>query len=132
MLPEHLDVVAAVIMRDGRYLVTRRPRGTHLAGYWEFPGGKLDTDETHAAALAREMREELAAPVEVGGLVLATTHLYQERSVSLYFYSCELRGEPRPQLGQQMRWVERADLNSLEFPAADKALVELLIASEMR
>ena len=132
MPPEHLDVVAAVIVRDGRYLVTCRPQGTHLAGYWEFPGGKLDAGETHQAALVREMREELAVPVEVGGLVLTSTHHYPERSVSLYFYSCELGGEPRPLLGQQMRWVAPEDLNRLEFPPADEELIALLIASATR
>ena len=74
-----VHVVAAVIFRDGRYLVTRRQKGVHLEGYWEFPGGKVDPGETDEAALVREIREELDAGVEVGRLVLATTHHYPER-----------------------------------------------------
>jgi 8-oxo-dGTP diphosphatase len=119
-------VVAAVILRDGRYLVTRRQRGTHLAGYWEFPGGKVDAGESAEAALVREIAEELAVGCTVGELILRTTHDYPERSVTLAFYVCRLTGEPSPALGQEMQWVEPAALPSLEFPAADEELIALL------
>lgn len=125
-----VHVVAAVIFRDGRYLVTRRQKGVHLEGYWEFPGGKVDPGETAEAALVREIREELDAGVDVGRLVLATTHHYPERSVSLAFYECTLTGEPRPLLGQEMRWVSPPDLRSLTFPPADEELIALLSASD--
>ena len=85
-------VVAAVIEEDGAFLVTRRQKGVHLAGLWEFPGGKIDDGETHAAALAREIREELDADVDVGDLVFHVTHDYDDRTVALYFYRCTLRG----------------------------------------
>lgn len=126
-----IHVVAAVILRDGRYLITRRQKGVHLEGYWEFPGGKVDAGEADATALAREMREELDTGVEVGRLVLATTHHYPERSVSLAFYECVLTGEPRPLLGQDMRWVAPGELRALAFPPADEELIALLSASEM-
>lgn len=122
-------VVAAVILRDGRYLVTRRLKDTHLAGFWEFPGGKVDAGETEADALTREIREELAVGCTVGTLILRTTHDYAERSVTLAFYACALTGEPRPALGQEMRWVEPADLPGLEFPPADEELIALLSAA---
>jgi 8-oxo-dGTP diphosphatase len=122
-------VVAAVILRDDRYLVTRRQKGVHLEGYWEFPGGKVDPGETDEAALVREIREELDAGVEVGRLVLATTHHYPERSVSLAFYECVLTGAPTPLLGQEMRWVAPAGLTSLAFPPADEELIALLSVS---
>lgn len=121
-----IAVVAAVIARDGRYLVTRRQQGVHLAGLWEFPGGKIDPDETHANALRREIREELDADVEVGTLILETTHSYDDRTITLFFYACELRGTPRPLLGQEMRWVGRSELPTLGFPPADDELIRLL------
>lgn len=122
-------VVAAVIEEGDRFLVTRRQQGVHLAGLWEFPGGKIDPAETHQAALRREIREELDADVEVQQLLLHTTHAYPDRTVSLYFYRCRLIGEPRPMLGQQMQWVARTQLASLGFPPADEELIRLLTAS---
>ena len=124
-----IHVVAAVVLKDGRYLVTRRQKGTHLEGYWEFPGGKVDPGESDEAALVREIREELDAGVKVGRLVLATTHYYPERSVSLAFYECALTSEPRPLLGQEMRWVSPPNLRSLAFPPADEELIALLSVS---
>jgi len=120
-------VVAAVIEQGGSFLITRRLEGTHLAGMWEFPGGKIASGETHAQALIREIREELDADVDVGPLVFKTEHAYAERTISLHFYRCLLRGEPRPLLGQQMKWVPRAELDALEFPPADADLIRLLI-----
>ena len=120
-------VVAAVIEESGAFLVTRRPDGVHLAGLWEFPGGKIGPAESHADALRREMQEELAADVDVHDLVFQTTHAYPERDVSLYFYNCALRQRPRPLLGQEMRWVKRSDLTTLGFPPADEELLEILI-----
>jgi mutator protein MutT len=125
-------VVAAVIEQDGAFLVTRRLKGTFLAGLWEFPGGKIARGETHLQGLVREMREELAADVEVGALVFETQHDYADRSVSLHFYRCTLRNTPRPLLGQQMRWVPRAELQTLEFPPADEELIRLLTEPEPR
>ncbi len=125
-------VVAAVIEDDHRFLVTRRQSGVHLAGMWEFPGGKIDPDETHGAALARELREELDVEVEVGERVHRTMHAYPERTIELYFYRCSLKGVPRPLLGQEMRWVPRGELRALGFPPADTELIELLAKSDDR
>ena len=120
------SVVAAVIENDHRFLVTRRQPGVHLAGMWEFPGGKVDSGETHGAALQRELREELGVEVDVAERVYQTLHAYPDRTVELYFYRCSLKGTPRPLLGQEMRWVPRAELRSLGFPPADTELIELL------
>jgi len=125
-------VVAAVIEDDGTFLVTRRPEGTHLGGLWEFPGGKLDAGETHEQALAREIREELDSDIEVGALLLETEHAYADRTVSLCFYRCALRGSPRPLLGQQIRWVPRAELRTLDFPPADEDVIRLLMDPNAR
>ena len=119
-------VVAAVIEENDRFFLTQRRPGAHLAGMWEFPGGKIDPEESHAAALRREIREELGADVDVGELVFTTTYAYPDRTLVLYFYRCGLIGRPRPLLGQDMRWVPRAELASLGLPPADTALIELL------
>jgi 8-oxo-dGTP diphosphatase len=122
-------VVAAVIEDRHRFLLTRRQPGTHLAGMWEFPGGKIDPDESHDAALRRELREELGVDLEVGELVHETTHAYPDVTVALYFYRCRVIGAPQPLLGQEMRWVARGELPSLGFPPADTELIELLTRS---
>jgi 8-oxo-dGTP diphosphatase len=120
-------VVAAVIERDGEFLLTLRPDGTHLAGHWEFPGGKVHPSETHAEALRREIFEELDAVASVRELVHTVTHAYPEKTVELFFYHCDLTGEPKPMMGQQMRWVSRGDLAGLPFPEADRDLIAQLI-----
>ena len=127
----NIVVVAAVIEQAGTFLVTRRQPGVHLAGMWEFPGGKIDPDESHPVALQREIREELDAAIEVGELVHEATYAYSDRTVELYFYRCALLGNPRPLLGQELRWVARADLASLPFPPADAELIDLLEESDV-
>ena len=119
-------VIAAVIERDDAFLLTRRLKGTHLAGTWEFPGGKCEPGETHEACLARELLEELGATSTIGEEIFAITHAYPERTVELHFRRAVLHGEPSPQIGQEMRWVGRADLGTLEFPEADRELIALL------
>lgn len=125
-------VVAAVIEDNDRFFLTTRQPGVHLAGMWEFPGGKIDPDESHADALKREIREELDAEIDVGELIFHTVHAYPDVTVALYFYRCGLRGAPRPRLGQEMRWVPRGELPSLGLPPADKELIDLLMASGVR
>ncbi|MCX6550163.1 MAG: (deoxy)nucleoside triphosphate pyrophosphohydrolase [Acidobacteria bacterium] len=129
MAIERVTVTAAVVERDGRFLLTRRLEGTHLAGHWEFPGGKCHDHESLAECLAREIREELDADVFVHEEILATAHEYPERMVALHFFRCSLLTEPRPVLGQLMRWVLRAELGSLALPPADDELVRLLTGS---
>ena len=122
-------VTAAIIERDGRFLVTRRPPGVHLAGAWEFPGGKCDADEPLTVCMTRELREELAIEAIIGREILTTTHDYPDRRVELHFFRCESTEEPSPVLGQEMRWVERHELGQLEFPPADSALITILMPS---
>jgi mutator protein MutT len=119
-------VTAAVIERDGQVLVTRRPRGVHLEGLWEFPGGKCDPGEPLDRCLARELREELDVDARVGLEVFTTSHAYEDRRVELHFFACELVGDPRPLLGQDMQWVARTELASLQFPPADAELIAAL------
>ena len=123
-------VVAAVIERDGEFLLTLRPDGTHLAGHWEFPGGKCYPHETHAEALRRELFEELDIVGDVRACVYRVTHSYPDRTVDLHFYECEFDGVPKPMIGQAMRWVKREELRRLPFPEADAALIEQLTGPE--
>ena len=119
-------VCAAIIERDGRFLITKRQKGAHLEGFWEFPGGKCEPGETLAACLVRELREELDAEVAVGEKVITTMHAYPVWSVELHFLRCELIGVPVPQMGQQMLWADREDLARLPFPPADLELIRIL------
>jgi mutator protein MutT len=123
-------VTAAVIRRGEHYLVTRRQKGVHLEGLWEFPGGKCDPGESLVDCLRRELREELGADATVGQELLAVTHHYPERSVELHFLTTELAQEPAPLLGQEMRWVPRHELRALRFPPADDELIALLERDE--
>lgn len=121
--------VAAALIRDaaGRYLITRRTAGTHLAGLWEFPGGKREPGETLAECLRRELGEELGAEFEVGEKVETITWRYPEKVVVLHFYRCRwLRGQLEPREGQTHLWVEPGHLGDYEFPPADRSLIERL------
>jgi 8-oxo-dGTP diphosphatase len=122
-------VTAAVIERDGTFLVTRRHAGVHLEGYWEFPGGKCDRGESLTDCLRREILEELASDITVGQKLFSTAHDYPDRIVELHFFACELTDEPRAMLGQEMRWAKRADLRALHFPPADDELIERLVSA---
>ena len=122
-----IDVVAGLVFRAGRLLITQRRPGSHLAGLWEFPGGKLDPGEDWIPALHRELREELAIGVEVGPLIKELTHAYPEKTVRLRFYRCHWRqGEPQILDCAALAWVGSKDLSRFEFPAADRRLLERL------
>lgn len=127
-----IAVVAAVVEVEDAFLVTRRLRGSHLAGLWEFPGGKIHDGESPAEALTRELREELGVDADVGALLFQTSHAYDDRTIALSFYSCSLRATPRPLLGQKMRWVARAELVTLGFPPADEELIRRLTERDAR
>ncbi|HEX2343316.1 MAG TPA: (deoxy)nucleoside triphosphate pyrophosphohydrolase [Vicinamibacterales bacterium] len=121
-----LTVVAAVVERGGRFLVTRRQPGVHLEGYWEFPGGKCEPAEAHDRCLRRELSEELGVDARVGDRLLETSHDYPDRTVTLHFYRCEIDQEPQPLLKQEIKWATRGELGSLEFPPADAELIRIL------
>jgi mutator protein MutT len=129
--PPTIVVTAAVVERDHRFLVTRRLHGTHLAGCWEFPGGKCRAGEALEACLEREIAEELGARLRVGDEIHAVAHAYPERTVELHFFQCDLLDEPQPVLGQEIRWVPRHELASLEFPPADADLIAMLLQGDL-
>jgi len=122
-------VTAAVVERNGRLLVTRRLEGSHMGGFWEFPGGKCEPGELPQACLARELLEELGVAAVVHDEIYRTTYAYGDRVLDLRFFRCELAAEPCPLLGQEIRWVPRHELLELAFPPADAELVTRLAAS---
>jgi 8-oxo-dGTP diphosphatase len=127
-VPLVIEVTAALIRDgDGRYLITQRRRGSHLAGLWEFPGGKLEAGETPEIGLRRELEEELTATFEVGPLVETIHWEYPDRTIVLRFYRCRhLSGPIEPREGQAMAWVAPERLGDYEFPPADGALIQRL------
>jgi 8-oxo-dGTP diphosphatase len=122
----HIIVAAAVVRRGDAYLVTRRLKGTHLEGLWEFPGGKCEPGEALEACLRREIVEELGVHAVVKHLLLSTRHTYDTRHIELHFFACDLDAEPHPRLGQEIRWTPRGELRQLTFPPADAELIQLL------
>jgi 8-oxo-dGTP diphosphatase len=124
---DRIAVVALIAERDNKFLVARRLKGTHLAGYWEFPGGKVRDDESNEAALEREIDEELGCSVVGLKAVFRTSHDYPERTVELRFFRGELVGAPTGRLGQELKWVAREELASLELPPADAQLIDELL-----
>jgi len=119
-------VTAAIVERNGTFLVTRRPDGVHLAGLWEFPGGKCEPGESHEDCLRREIREELGVDILVLSEVFRVSHSYDDRIVELHFFRCDIHAAPQPLIGQEIRWVPGTGLLDLEFPPADAELIELL------
>lgn len=119
-------VTAAVVERDGLLLVTQRLEGTHLAGHWEFPGGKCEPAEDVPQCLTREILEELGVRCVVGEEIHRTLYAYGERRLELVFLRCRIDDEPQPLLGQEIRWVTRRELGKLQFPPADAELIKLL------
>jgi 8-oxo-dGTP diphosphatase len=121
-------VVAAVIRGDdGRFLLARRPPGGHLAGLWEFPGGRVEDGETAEAALARELGEELGIEASIGAPVTFAWHRDDAREILLLFYQAELvKGTPHGREGQEICWFHARELPALATPPADAALVRHL------
>ncbi len=123
-----IRVVAAVIYDPlGRVLIAQRPAGKTLAGCWEFPGGKIEVAESGAAALRRELREELG--VEAGAMhpVLELRHEYPERHVELSVWKVhEYEGVPAGREGQSLRWEVPAALRSIALLAADLPIIDWL------
>jgi 8-oxo-dGTP diphosphatase len=130
-LPIRLVVAAALIDRDGRVLLAERPAGKHLAGTWEFPGGKVEDGETPEVALIRELKEELGIDTEASCLAPASfaSHSYEHFHLVLMLYVCrKWRGVPHGHDGQRLRWERVNDLFSIDMPPADRPLIGTLAA----
>jgi mutator protein MutT len=123
-------VAAGLLFQSGKLLITQRPPGGHLAGLWEFPGGKCEPGETLPECLQRELHEELGVVVNVRECVETLEHAYPEKIVQLSFYRCALViGEPEGREGQSIKWVGSDELGQYQFPEADVQLLEKLKAN---
>jgi 8-oxo-dGTP diphosphatase len=123
-----VEVVAALVQDEkGRYLITQRRQGSHLAGLWEFPGGKREADESLEEALRRELAEELSARFAVGQRVETVRWEYPERTIVIHFYRCRLEsGTIEPREDQAMAWVAPDRLSDFDFPPADRDVIARL------
>ncbi|HEY1899163.1 MAG TPA: 8-oxo-dGTP diphosphatase MutT [Steroidobacteraceae bacterium] len=122
-----LVVAAALCDAQGRILIAQRPAHKHMAGRWEFPGGKVGAGETEEQGLVRELREELDVQVREPQFCLRLTHAYPDRTVELSFWIVRrFAGEPRGLDGQQLKWVAAADLALQDILEADQPFIEAL------
>ena len=123
-----IRVVAAVIERDGRYLITQRRASAVLPLLWEFPGGRVETGETDATALKRELSHRLGVTIEPGQMISFVTHPYEKYAVDLYLYECTLvGGEPRLVNVADFRWVKSAEFERYQFTPADELSMSKLL-----
>ena len=124
-----LVAAAALLDRNDRVLISRRPQGKPMAGLWEFPGGKVDDGETPEAALIRELDEELGIHVSEGCLTPLTfaSHGYDEFHLLMPLYVCQnWDGTVTPCEGQQLKWVHPVSLGDYDMPPADKPLITVV------
>lgn len=122
-----IEVAVGLICRNGRYLIARRKPGSHLAGFWEFPGGKRETGESLTECLQRELLEELGIRVDLPVPYRIIRHDYMDRIIELHFFRCAIeKGDPAPIDCEEIRWVHPKDLTQFEFPPADYAIIEAL------
>jgi 8-oxo-dGTP diphosphatase len=126
-----IDVVAAIIYNSSnQLLITKRPEGFHLAGLWEFPGGKVEDGEQQKNALAREIKEETNLEIKVGNLFWTEIADYTMKRVNLFFYECCLVTENQKVKCLEIddfRWLEKHELKLYEFPEADYQLINHLM-----
>ena len=122
-----IQVAAAIIQQDGHYLIAKRKAGTHLGGFWEFPGGKREEGESLEACLRRELQEELGIEITVTEPFRVIRHEYPDKTVELHFFRCSVAGgEPQPLGCDEIRWVAPEELASVTFPPADQSVIEAL------
>jgi 8-oxo-dGTP diphosphatase len=120
-------VAAALFDAAGRVLIAKRPDGKHMAGWWEFPGGKVGPGESDAQALVRELREELGVETDAGPEIMTLTHDYPDRIIDLVLIRATLRdGAPRGLDGQALKWVDCQSLGSERLLPADAPFIDAL------
>ena len=123
-----IRVVAALIERDGRYLITQRRETAVLPLLWDFPGGRVEDGESDEAALAREVQERLGAAVEVGQLISFVNHPYERYAVDLFLYECKLLTEQlHCHAVKDYAWVISKEMESYSFTPVDEASMSKLL-----
>ncbi|MGC8991159.1 MAG: (deoxy)nucleoside triphosphate pyrophosphohydrolase [Verrucomicrobiia bacterium] len=123
-----IEVAAALILRNGRLLLTRRSHPPKLAGLWEFPGGKCEPGEKPAQSLKRELLEELGIKVQVGPLLFTSRHPRSNPPLILHFFKCKIiGGQPKPLECSAMAWVPPHEINNYKFPEPDSKFLDWLL-----
>ncbi len=126
--PRSIRVVAAVIAKEGRYLITQRRPAAVLPLLWEFPGGRVEKSESDADALRREVRHRLSVDIDVGELISFVSHPYEHYVVDLYLYECTVTaGELRALNVNDFRWVTSEEFDRYPFTPADEASMTKLL-----
>jgi mutator protein MutT len=126
-LPHKQIGVAVIWNQAGQILIDRRKAGSTMGGLWEFPGGKIEPGETAEACIVREIQEELAIEITVGEQLISIEHTYPTFHLKLIVHHCQhLSGIPQPIESEEIRWVNIADLNNYQFPAANIAIINAL------
>lgn len=121
-----IEIAIAVVEHSGRYLVGQRPTRKPLAGLWEFPGGKVEPGETAAEAAVRETREETGLEIVLDALIEQLDHRYEHAALRLYFFAAHL-ADPHAAPLARFRWCSRSELQQLEFPAANRPILDRLL-----
>ena len=130
MSAPRLHVVAAVLQRNDEIFIQQRQPGKHLAGFWEFPGGKVESGESPWTALARELKEELAIESEAGEPLIQLTHDYTDRIIHLDVWRVtQWIGDPVPQEQQVAGWYSLSDILDMPLLPADGPVLEALSLS---
>lgn len=128
-MKKHIRVAAAVILINGKYLLSKRKADQHQGNKWEFPGGKIDGDETIEQALSRELHEELGISVQDQQEFMSLDFEYPEKKVSLYFQLVtDFAGQETGKEGQLVRWFNDEEIQQLEFPDANLPVLEKIKA----
>jgi len=123
-----IRVVAALVEREGRYLITQRRESAVLPLLWDFPGGRVEEGESDEAALAREVSERLGATVEVGQLISFVNHPYERYAVDLYLYQCDLLSDRlHCRAVKDYAWVTSKEMESYAFTPVDEASMSKLL-----
>lgn len=126
MIVEHV-AVGVLIDNDNKVLIAQRPSDKHMGGKWEFPGGKVESNETSYDALCREMREEIGIEVQSAEMFTNITYEYKDKTVILDFYKIsQWCGEAQGMENQPILWVEKPDLANYEFPEANTEIIKLI------
>lgn len=125
----HINVTAGLIFKDGRILIAERPQGYHLAGLWEFPGGKQEPDETLEECLEREIKEELGIEIKAERPFTTVSHEYEKKIVCLHVFECRhISGSPTGLDGQNIKWIKPSELIQYEFPPPDQEVIKILMS----
>lgn len=126
-MEEPKSIAIAVVEQNDQFLVGQRLAGQALAGLWEFPGGKIEPGETAEQATLRECLEETGLAVEVVGRYSTHVHHYDHDCVRLHFFACRPI-DPSAEVRSPYRWVSRTELAQLEFPAGNRAILDMLLS----